>query len=303
MSAFKQFLSSNVIVAPYNASKDFKLHGATTINNGIDFYVGVNEDFFDLNGQKSGLLYNEYNSLVYKNIKHLYYSNDYKYNIVNVTSSIDATCIDNKRVIYEMQNALSESNNRFYNYPQSDLNYIKYFPTESNSNISVIKIPQNIFGDNIIPNSFKLNFDNQQYYDDGEGNILYNGNIVGNIFYSHGNIVFTSGSINTISNRINYNGEISKLLIEYKSSHTIFENQYKCVILDSEYNYTLNPSTYDCNGNILQNIQQSDNFTPYVTTVGLYNDNKDLLMIAKLSKPIKISETTDTIIQINFDNF
>ena len=42
-------------------------------------------------------------------------------------------------------------------------------------------------------------------------------------------------------------------------------------------------------------------FSPYVTTVGLYNDQKDLLAVGKLAKPLLTSKTTDTTILINID--
>jgi len=42
-------------------------------------------------------------------------------------------------------------------------------------------------------------------------------------------------------------------------------------------------------------------FRPYATSVGLYNDFGDLLMIAKFSQPLPISNTTDTTILIKYD--
>ena len=42
-------------------------------------------------------------------------------------------------------------------------------------------------------------------------------------------------------------------------------------------------------------------FEPYVTTVGLYNENQQLLAVGKLSQPLPLSSTTDTTILINID--
>ena len=42
-------------------------------------------------------------------------------------------------------------------------------------------------------------------------------------------------------------------------------------------------------------------FTPYVTTVGLYNDSNDLVCVGKLPRPLPISLSTDTTFMINFD--
>jgi hypothetical protein len=42
-------------------------------------------------------------------------------------------------------------------------------------------------------------------------------------------------------------------------------------------------------------------FAPYVTTVGLYDGDYNLLAVGKLAKPLPTSRTTDTTILINFD--
>ena len=42
-------------------------------------------------------------------------------------------------------------------------------------------------------------------------------------------------------------------------------------------------------------------FSPYVTTVGLYNESNDLVCVGKLARPLPISLYTDTTFMINFD--
>ena len=42
-------------------------------------------------------------------------------------------------------------------------------------------------------------------------------------------------------------------------------------------------------------------FEPYLTTVGLYNDSNELLVVGKLAKPIKLSKETQTSIVVRFD--
>jgi hypothetical protein len=54
------------------------------------------------------------------------------------------------------------------------------------------------------------------------------------------------------------------------------------------------------NGN-LYGYATSSYFDPYITTVGLYNENQDLIAVAKLSQPLPSSRTTDTNIIINLD--
>lgn len=42
-------------------------------------------------------------------------------------------------------------------------------------------------------------------------------------------------------------------------------------------------------------------FSPYITTIGLYDNNKQLLAVGKLSRPTKIPTEADLTIQVNFD--
>jgi hypothetical protein len=82
---------------------------------------------------------------------------------------------------------------------------------------------------------------------------------------------------------------------------TIFETQYKCTIRENEFNFSLNPSLMSGSEGQTYNFVTGSIFTPYITTVGLYNENQELLAVAKLAKPLNSSDTTDTTILINFD--
>ena len=69
--------------------------------------------------------------------------------------------------------------------------------------------------------------------------------------------------------------------LKFRNTKTIIEHEYICVIDNNNYNSTLNPTSIN-NNNYL-----NSEFTPYITSIGLYNDNAELLVIAKLSHPIK----------------
>ena len=45
----------------------------------------------------------------------------------------------------------------------------------------------------------------------------------------------------------------------------------------------------------------SSYFTPYVTTVGLYDEAQNLVAVGKLSQPLPLSPVTDTTILVNID--
>jgi hypothetical protein len=88
----------------------------------------------------------------------------------------------------------------------------------------------------------------------------------------------------------------------FSSSYKIFETQYKCTIRENEFNLSLNPSTISgsTDGTPYDFINESY-FSPYVTTIGLYDEQQNLLAVAKLAQPLPSSPTTDTTILINLD--
>jgi len=69
---------------------------------------------------------------------------------------------------------------------------------------------------------------------------------------------------------------------------------------NNQFNYTTNPSFVDGNGNV--NIDSFiDNPTTFITTVGLYNDNNDLVAVAKLSQPVTKDFTKEALIRVKLD--
>jgi hypothetical protein len=71
-------------------------------------------------------------------------------------------------------------------------------------------------------------------------------------------------------------------------------------VKNSEFNYSSNPSYIDTNGN-LNNTTMADSPTTYITTVGLYNDDNNLLAVAKLSQPLKKDFTTEALVRVKLD--
>ncbi len=69
---------------------------------------------------------------------------------------------------------------------------------------------------------------------------------------------------------------------------------------NNEFNYSTNPSFTDNSGNVLIN-SMIDNPTSYITTIGLYNNEGDLLAVAKLSQPITKDFTKEALIRVKLD--
>ena len=87
---------------------------------------------------------------------------------------------------------------------------------------------------------------------------------------------------------------------QLKSSETVSSRYFFTRIKNSEFNYTSNPSIIDANGNLLYTTLINNPQT-YVTTVGMYNDNNELLAVAKLSKPLTKDFTKEALIRIKLD--
>ena len=70
---------------------------------------------------------------------------------------------------------------------------------------------------------------------------------------------------------------------------------------NAEFNYSQNPTFID---STTGGVRFTDFITApqtFITTVGLYNDNGDLLAVAKLSKPLKKDFTKEALIRVKLD--
>ena len=88
--------------------------------------------------------------------------------------------------------------------------------------------------------------------------------------------------------------------LSFQNEHIIHENEIKCTVKESEYNLSYNPSLSDDNF-ILPGFATSSSFAPYATSIGLYNDDNELLMVAKFAKPLIISPNTDITFIVKYD--
>lgn len=133
-----------------------------------------------------------------------------------------------------------------------------------------------------------------------EVNVLFHtmgvGNtIIGNVFYNHGMMSLTS----IPSRRATFN------TIQTRGTHTIWETEISCTVGPGEFTRSTNPSlqVYDPNQNqyVFSSFATSSDFSPFVTSVGLYDDYHRLVAIGKLSTPVQLPNNTDTTIIVRFD--
>lgn len=332
MSAFKQLLSSDLIVSPFEVNKNFNVSSSDFEETNIQIgrYEGIKGNFLE-NKSTTGNVSTEYKVLVYDSIKELYYTN-YLDNTLGSQAGTASIFPGSDPSGDVLQGPVSSTN--YYNYLGTSLSIPRFIPTGSGNTIGVISIPTRLFGDYIQPGSIRITSASVSLVDDGEGTICVEGVEpkvnYGNVIYEHGIITLTNsasycrggnGGAVTLDGYgySSYGGSVygggsgavvspslgsfisGSIAIEFSSSYTILETQYKTTIRENEFNFSLNPSLISDNEGNVYDFATGSYFSPYVTTVGLYNDNQELLAIGKLSQPLPTSRTTDTNIFINID--
>ena len=325
MSVYKSLTTSDVVVTPFKVNKSFSFEGSGSFNLpnvNIKRYLGTNITSSYISGSNptggEGKTLNQ--QLVYNSVKQLYYSNYLRGEDGSpvLTSSIDLQGVTTSQTGVQPM---------YDNYLPNTLDANRVFPTASGDEIGIFSIPTNLFGENIKPGSFKIeyqtNTDSGTFIDDGEGNILDSQGKVGDIIYQHGMVVFTalrnsiSGGVygsaiygtstyggNTLIN-VNELINLNNITCSFQSTMTIYESQYKCTFNPSEFVFSQNPSIISgsCNNldGKLYDFATGSYFEPYITTVGLYNRANQLIAIGKLAQPLQSSNVTDTTILVNLD--
>ena len=89
-------------------------------------------------------------------------------------------------------------------------------------------------------------------------------------------------------------------LIKLQSEETITSNYVFVRARNSEFNYSTNPSNITGSGDLRWNIMVNSPQS-YITTVGLYNDNNELLAAAKISRPLLKDFTKEALLRIKLD--
>lgn len=146
------------------------------------------------------------------------------------------------------------------------------------------------------------------------GDLKVNSVVLGNVFYSHGIIVITRDTETARDGMLE-----SAWQLDYQSTNTIYENEILLVVDEDEFNISTNPTAVNFVN--LQNVEYTTSFegkkrtsiydaatikpeflayeysssvdptgsfiAPYVTTIGLYDENMDMVAVAKLATPIK----------------
>jgi hypothetical protein len=316
MSIYKPFLTTDVVVSPFNVNKQFSFIGAANLtgSGGIDRYIGKNvtASLWTSGSYPTGQISIQDQILVYRSVKELYYSNY----LLNDDGSPAGTASFNT----DGTITGPAYTPNYYNYLSTTLPANRYFPTGSDDIVGIITIPSNMFGEYVKPGSLTLSDGIYNLHDDGNGNVITGSLKVGDIIYEHGMIILTNDGIPGQDGYgfVTYEGgsygvgDVSfindfittpNITCSFESTVTIYETQYKCTIRQNEFNFSQNPSLISgsSNSGIISSFATGSYFDPYVTTVGLYDNAYNLLAVAKLAQPLPLSSVTDTSILVNLD--
>lgn len=109
----------------------------------------------------------------------------------------------------------------------------------------------------------------------------------------------TAGLFAALRNAINDGS--NELQFRARSAETISSTHYFVRLRNKEYNYSNNPTFYDPDTGALVQSDFKNDPKVYITTVGLYNDQNELLSVAKLSKPLRKSYDEEVLVRIRLD--
>jgi len=284
MSAFKKLNKSDVTVVPYAANKHWNFTRSTSPTFST-IYTGKNVtgSFSPVNDPVSN---NQYQRLIYNGINQLFYQ--------TYTSSLNTSSLASS-IYYESASQQRPTSSYFvYN---DNKNLIKNFPTGANQTISILGINRDVYGNKIMPNTFTVASASLtlNVYDDGYGNVYDSTTHIGNIFYAQGLVVITNQSYQQLF--------INTFTVNFDNEYIIQENEVRCLINESDFNLSYNPTLVSGSyiSGSLRNFATGSDFTPYATQIGLYNDDNDLLAVAKFAKPLLISPNTDMTFVVKYD--
>jgi hypothetical protein len=86
-----------------------------------------------------------------------------------------------------------------------------------------------------------------------------------------------------------------------RSAETISSTHYFVRLRNKDFNYSNNPTFYNnTNGQILTDDFVQDPHV-YITTIGLYNDNSELLAVAKVSSPLEKTFDKEALVRVRLD--
>jgi hypothetical protein len=281
----KEIPKSDVVIRPFKVYKEFPPFTETDKDE-VDLKWGLSGSFgsFDANDA------NDIRGVIYRSIEAQFYRN-------SATASI-----------------MTEVGRR--------KSYSSTYERNLEEQFALFSIPQIYYGEGIKPGSLTLTTGSVTYTDDGFSNLIDSAsNVKGNIFYDRGFVIatkdiqsgssFTDYSLQFRSTKTIYENEIfiSVLESEFNAStnptsflqgsteydvvtQNVQTKKYDGSIENTELKYynlkfaRVNPLfwEYDFSASV---DPTGSYLAPYITTIGLYDNEMNMVAVAKLPQPIK----------------
>ena len=108
--------------------------------------------------------------------------------------------------------------------------------------------------------------------------------------------IFTGSTITENANALRHRF----IDLDFNNTTELNSTIYFCRVNHNEFNYSSNP-TYLSSSKIVVKKQQSDAPVAYMTTVGLYSADNELLATAKVSEPLKKDPNNELILRVRLD--
>jgi len=247
----------------------------------------------------------------------------------SVQSLLYASASDAKGLHPITASFVTGSGSALFRFPNGD----GYFQFPLSHSCYIVNIGQQLFGEEIKPGTFKLSEPSAgtsaSIIDDGFGRLYVSSSttsasLVGNLFYGVGIGVVARDLTLADTEIIGTSGMLfnsgSDLKTEFSASQTFYEYQVIATIDAHEFNFSTNPSAtgegtffgrgrataqgagaISGSGDKISDLMLSGSLSPYMTTIGLYNKDNQLLAVGKLPRPIQRSSKTQQSIVLRFD--
>ena len=130
------------------------------------------------------------------------------------------------------------------------------------------------------------------------GSLTYSGSFMG-----ESQSLWASGSIDDIVDHLCETrfGRSTATTMGFVNQTYVNSSIYVCRVAPSQANYSRNPTYTNSDGTIRVIEEKGDEPFAYITTVGLYDANNNLLAVAKTSRPIEKNTETDLSISVRID--
>jgi hypothetical protein len=125
---------------------------------------------------------------------------------------------------------------------------------------------------------------------------IYQTNKVGNVYYKRGEVVITS----RIDKYHRYFA-LNDYTLQYRNKYNIFEYETLVRVKAGTFNRSTNPSSKKSRKSDEYLNEFTGSLSPYITSIGLYNKNYELVAVGKLGRPIKARDDVDMNFIVRFD--